>query len=109
MNINPGSAGTLSYLEASYNIVQQGPSKAFGPTQAVGISSNVGRICKKIEGKDMSNVRPLPMQETSSSGILTLGASRKPVEVMGLKLIRTKLPKALDTRPKKTGDHPHTP
>jgi hypothetical protein len=29
----------------------------------------------KIEGKGMSNVRPLPMQETSSSGILTQEAS----------------------------------
>jgi len=26
---------------------------------------------QKIEGKNMSNVRPLPTQETSSSGILT--------------------------------------
>ena len=56
---------------------------------------------QKIEGKNMSNVRPLPTQETSSSGILTEGANGKPVEVMGLQLTRPKLPKALDRRPKK--------
>jgi hypothetical protein len=32
---------------------------------------------QKTEGKDLPNVKQLPMQETSSSGILTQGANKK--------------------------------
>jgi hypothetical protein len=62
----------------------------------------MGRMCKKIESKDLPNVKQLPMQETSSSGILTQGANGKPVEVMDLQLTRPTLPKAFDRRSKKT-------
>jgi hypothetical protein len=92
----------LCLKEAPYNIAQQGPSKAVGPTHVAGISSKHGQNMQKVEGKDLPNVKQSPTQETSSSGILTQGANGKPVEVMGLQVTRPKLPKALDRRPKKT-------
>jgi hypothetical protein len=71
----------LFLKEAPYIIVQQGLSKAVGPAQVACISSKNGQNMQKIEGKDLSNVKQLPTQETSSSGILTQGANGKPVEV----------------------------
>jgi hypothetical protein len=91
----------LCLKEAPYNIVQQGSSKDVGPTQVAGSSSKNGHNMQKIEGKDLPNVKQLPPQETSSSGILTQGANGKPVEVMGLQLTRPQSRKALDRRPKK--------
>lgn len=93
----------LCLTEVPYIIVQQVPSKVVGPSQAADVSSIHGQNMQKIEGKDFQNVRPLRMQETSSSGILIQGANGKPVEVMGLQLTRPNLPTALDRRPNKTG------
>jgi hypothetical protein len=84
-------------------LFSRGPAKLLDQPRRLVSAANTGRICKKIEGKDLPNVKQLPMQETSSTGILTQGANGKPVEVMGLQLTRPKLPKALDRRPKKTG------
>jgi hypothetical protein len=61
----------LCLKEAPYNTVQQGPSKAVGPTLAAGISIKHVQNMQKTEGKDLPNMKQLPMQETSSSGILT--------------------------------------
>jgi len=80
----------------------RGPAKLLAQPRRLVSAANTGRIRKKIEGKDLPNVKQLPMQETSSSGILTQGANRKLVGVMGLQLTRPTLPKALDRKPKKT-------
>jgi hypothetical protein len=99
----PGKCKDFVLKRHPITLFSRSPAKLLYQPSRLVSAANMGRICKKLEGKDFTNVTQLPMQETSSTGILTQGANEKPVEVMGLQLTRSNLPKAFDRRAKKIG------
>jgi hypothetical protein len=87
-----------------YSAAQQRTSKADGPPLGADISGKPRDKTQKTEGKDVPNAAHFnnakkSIQQASSSGTPTLSANKsKPVEVVGLQSMRSKLAIAVNRK-----------